>query len=65
MQSIYNFSVVARAILRSKPALEAKLKAVRSLLHYKGYRDGYRRRLLAYRNQLLLQQRLIVPRLSG
>lgn len=55
----------AKAILRSHPALEAKLRTTRALLRHKAYRDVFRQKLLAYRNEQLLLQRMIIPRLSG
>jgi hypothetical protein len=58
-------TVVAKVMLRSNPALEAKLLAMRALLRHKGYRDVFRQNLLAHRNEQLRHQRLIIPRLSG
>lgn len=58
-------AVAAKAMLRSNPALEAKLQTTRALLRHKAYRDVLRQRLLAYRDEQLLQQRMIIPRLSG
>jgi hypothetical protein len=55
----------AKVMLRSNPALKEKLQATRALLRHKGYRDVFRQKLLAYRNEQLRRQRLIIPRLSG